>query len=548
MTSQTIHESFISAEPMFQESRFLLLYFIPGLRPEQLNRLIDRLPQRQRDMAMEPGGLARMFLPSSVYNALAPPGSSSTGNTANSNGPTVEEIPNLPSDADADADVSADGNGDIPNSTIITTHHPPRITSRPSSAGSSSRSSRSSRMMDDLLIETNPSELTPIVEEGDELDTVGNTVGDDEGVTEQVTVRDAIQGIVQSFLPVSEEIVVTHDENDGDAPFVANESNDLSWEDSFDQEDGDADVDADGNDQPLAIIPSEDSRMAEIRMAVSESSDGVNEEEDEKLDSVDSEDEDSDIGIEISPDDFTGNMNEGRLRRLGRFLGLIGRSDNGDTSVQEQVATPNITPPINDSSNVEESTPLPPATVTARTNIPQPPPAQRQQSQETARTAEEIEEDRIMQDQIIEDAFSQMYSHYTSMVSEQATAAAQYVVEAIVPSVIRAGLAMTGVSGVSLAGIHSSSRLASSSWGPSANVGRGLATHRESRVGRYVTTGLLSTMAFGLVSVGSSMLLRRYVRGMTQRAISSERVLPTIGEAPDADEVSDDESDDDDGN
>ena len=106
---------------------------------------------------------------------------------------------------------------------------------------------------------------------------------------------------------------------------------------------------------------------------------------------------------------------------------------------------------------------------------------------------------------------------------------------------------MTSISGVGLAGYYSStSRLASySSWSQSnQGLARSLVSHRESRVGRYMTNGLLTSMAFGLVSVCSSMLLQRYMRRMTSNAISSERTLieRTSGKALDVDEVSDDES------
>jgi len=54
----------------YMENRFLLLYFIPGLTPEQILGMVNRLPQRHRDLVLGPGGVARMLLPPSINNRI----------------------------------------------------------------------------------------------------------------------------------------------------------------------------------------------------------------------------------------------------------------------------------------------------------------------------------------------------------------------------------------------------------------------------------------------------------------------------------------------
>ena len=54
LTETTLHE-FMADTTFFMEYRYLLLYFIPGLRPEQLMEYIDRLPSRHREALLRPG-------------------------------------------------------------------------------------------------------------------------------------------------------------------------------------------------------------------------------------------------------------------------------------------------------------------------------------------------------------------------------------------------------------------------------------------------------------------------------------------------------------
>lgn len=54
LTETTLHE-FMADTTFFMETRYLLMYFIPGLSPEQLMEYIHRLPPRHRDALLEPG-------------------------------------------------------------------------------------------------------------------------------------------------------------------------------------------------------------------------------------------------------------------------------------------------------------------------------------------------------------------------------------------------------------------------------------------------------------------------------------------------------------
>jgi hypothetical protein len=67
LTETTLHE-FMADTTFFMEYRYLLLYFIPGLRPEQLMEYIDRLPSRHREALIRPG-LGRL-MPSVIMESL----------------------------------------------------------------------------------------------------------------------------------------------------------------------------------------------------------------------------------------------------------------------------------------------------------------------------------------------------------------------------------------------------------------------------------------------------------------------------------------------
>ncbi|KAL7547078.1 hypothetical protein ACHAWF_010394 [Thalassiosira exigua] len=67
LTETTLHE-FMTDDRFFMEYRYLLLYFMPGLRPEQLADFIDQLPARHREALLQPG-LGRM-MPSVMGNLM----------------------------------------------------------------------------------------------------------------------------------------------------------------------------------------------------------------------------------------------------------------------------------------------------------------------------------------------------------------------------------------------------------------------------------------------------------------------------------------------
>jgi hypothetical protein len=67
LTQTTLHE-FMADTAFFMEYRYLLLYFMPGLRPDQLMEFIDRLPARHREALLQPG-LGRL-MPSVMENLM----------------------------------------------------------------------------------------------------------------------------------------------------------------------------------------------------------------------------------------------------------------------------------------------------------------------------------------------------------------------------------------------------------------------------------------------------------------------------------------------
>ena len=66
LTETTLHE-YMTDSSFMMENGYLLLYFIPGIRPDQLMNFINQLPQRHRDALLQPG-LGR-FMPS-LMNSL----------------------------------------------------------------------------------------------------------------------------------------------------------------------------------------------------------------------------------------------------------------------------------------------------------------------------------------------------------------------------------------------------------------------------------------------------------------------------------------------
>lgn len=91
LTSTTLHDYMTGSgtddgtddgNSFFEENRFLLLYFLPGITTEQKLRMVQDLPQRHRDTVFSPGGLARFVLPEGVYRRLAPRSMEASQNVA----------------------------------------------------------------------------------------------------------------------------------------------------------------------------------------------------------------------------------------------------------------------------------------------------------------------------------------------------------------------------------------------------------------------------------------------------------------------------------
>jgi hypothetical protein len=117
LTNTTIHDAMID-DSEFMENRWYLLYFIPGLSNEQRQALINRLPQRHRDMAYGSGGMARMFLPDSIFRMIAPPNarsySSSTHHSSRS------WIPAIMADAASSSSIQRIQNQSVDTNTSLT--------------------------------------------------------------------------------------------------------------------------------------------------------------------------------------------------------------------------------------------------------------------------------------------------------------------------------------------------------------------------------------------------------------------------------------------
>ena len=67
LTETSLHD-FMTDDTFVMEHRYLLLYFMPGLQPEQLMGYINQLPQRHRDALLQPG-LGRL-MPSVMENFM----------------------------------------------------------------------------------------------------------------------------------------------------------------------------------------------------------------------------------------------------------------------------------------------------------------------------------------------------------------------------------------------------------------------------------------------------------------------------------------------
>jgi hypothetical protein len=69
LTRTTLHE-YMTDDSFAMEYRYLLLYFIPGITPQQLNAYIDRLDPRHRDLLRRPGGIGQALLGPTAMRAI----------------------------------------------------------------------------------------------------------------------------------------------------------------------------------------------------------------------------------------------------------------------------------------------------------------------------------------------------------------------------------------------------------------------------------------------------------------------------------------------
>lgn len=80
LTETTLHE-YMTDSSFMMENGYLLLYFIPGIRPDQLMNFINQLPQRHRDALLQPGlgrlmpSLMNSLVRTDTFNAIQDGGS-----------------------------------------------------------------------------------------------------------------------------------------------------------------------------------------------------------------------------------------------------------------------------------------------------------------------------------------------------------------------------------------------------------------------------------------------------------------------------------------
>lgn len=213
--------------------------------------------------------------------------------------------------------------------------------------------------------------------------------------------------------------------------------------------------------------------------------------------SIGSEDDDSDIGIDITPDAFTGHMSEGRLTRLARVLRLP------------------ISSPIEESSAMVTISSTPPTTVTTRRPVTLSRPTQGTDS--TTPNNEELVVEQNLEEQILSEAVSTMISNYSSAAAQSLTGLAHFAVEAAAPTIIRTGLTISSLSGAGLLG-YISSRSGTTSPGDIIFGGRQRSAPQGGE--RYVITGLFSTFFVGIASVGTAYFMRNRARAY----LTSERI------------------------
>mmetsp|Transcript_16070 Transcript_16070/g.30357 ORF Transcript_16070/g.30357 Transcript_16070/m.30357 type:complete len:712 (-) Transcript_16070:123-2258(-) len=518
------HEAMTGGDGMssFLHDRWYWMYLIPGLTSEQINALVEqRLSDRQREMAYGPGGMARLFLPDQVYRLIAPPPVAAGASESGGGGVLVRR---------------SDDSGDRRRQMRLI--HGSDSTGAGRGTGSDSRRRRRritrdnhERSMVMRITEDGRHGIPlPVIEERDDGDgsIINNDNGmdndhdgpiiqlidddDDEEGEEQeqiVTMQDAFLGIVQNArnIIMSSNAPVDNTNNgittavtsiDTDEQqiqrHIMEEYNDLSWDD-HDEDNG-------HRDHNQGIVHTHDS-----------------------------ESETSDLGIDVSSNDFTGGMNDGQLGRLGWFLRLrlpaatsarITGMDTTSSSIRSH----------HTATESHDHDDLPPRVVTMITTVHhdgnnlnnhhrrQHPEQQSQQDQE---------QQDVSGEEIINQALSTMVDNYTNSAREAVTNAITDAtvsfVESTTPTLIRAGNWMASFASAGLLGLYAASHVNVRSIG--SGIGGGGSSSSissssrrlvgEGRTERYMETGLLSTMAMGVLTTGGAYLARwltrRYMTG-----------------------------------
>ena len=479
---RSIHEILTdSSDSMMDRYSFLLLYFIPGLSPEQIQRMVNRLPPEQRELVMNPGGMARMVLPQNVSDRVV-----ARRNNFN--------------------DAGSYGNRGY-NSHIQMDSHDQQYLPLP------------------IIEEDELEEAEQEVTTGDAIRGIFHTArtlvtgtSNDED-DDMIGYEDEYNDDYDNDYAVGEEVYVTTTST----PTASNiqSLNDLSWEN----------IDSNEETTPLEVSSHDDN------------------DEDENIvvnDAIDSDSDDIsyDLGLEVSPDALSGNMQEGQLTRLARRLGLRSSREDEQEQSQEQeqhtrrLPPATVTAPSNTDSHAHTNTHVHNAHTPPIHNLPPPPHLMddddyehhmmtlRQQRRLLAINNENNTADggsgsgsgggsgsSSGSGDIITDAVNTVIQNYYNDAIRTITITAANAIDNITPSIIRAGVRLSSMSGLGLLSIFSSTLLSRQSF--TINVmGRSITSRNlaDGRNGRNAIRGLSSTFFFGMVTVASAYLTRGIAR------------------------------------
>eukprot|EP01083_Nonionella_stella_P026908 74063_1 len=560
LSNTSLHEAMTSNES-FLENRWYLLYFIPGLTPEQINAMVNRLPERHRNMAHGSGGAARLFLPDSMYRLITPPNARAS--------PVPTTTPPL---------IVGQAQQSHPQQALMLTDG---LTNRIESLRASQPEQHQLQPGGSISLDNHvdPS-LTVIIENDDE-----------DLEEEEVTMQDAFQGLLHSAralvtggndgqqLGTSGEIesdmsyddddlisehgqghhFVQHDmswdsqqeprngsrgvaeitytasnETDGFVSHATSNSNaisredmrDMSWDDSHDE----ADLDEECYDHSAE----------EVQVEVT-------------VDLDDDSDASSDLGLDIEESDFFGGMHDGQLNRLARYIRLPfgGGGGGADQSIEGQREESQGSAIRIDETDRRQSQrqrqdsqtrrssrrrpspqervlpdDIPPSTVVARTRHIPPLsslPFIPQVNDEDEHTIQTLEEQQDIESDILNEAISTMINNYTNTATASAMSVASSIIESVTPTVIRLGASLSSISSIGLLGFYSSTRM-----NPTNIMGRTIGGRRLStnaRTERNIISGLASTIVFGAFSVGTAYAARSYMRRTYSSTTATSRSI-----------------------